>query len=270
MTDNPTYLIIPDSHAHFEHGNERADWLSRLIIDARPDVVINLGDQFDMPSLSDYDKGKRSFQGKSYKKDIEAGLEFHDRLWGPVRATKKKMPYRIVLEGNHEHRVERALDLSPELAGTIGFDDYRFEDYYHEVIRYDGGLPGIIKRDGILFAHYFPTGVSGRPMGGISPARMMAQKNKISCIAGHIHVFDFFSEKNIDDKVVNCLVAGCYQDYTNDWAGPIGKFWRPGVAILRNVHEGNYDIQWISLEALRETYSDYEEKTVISVGIDLE
>jgi len=257
-----TYLIVPDPHAHFEHDNLRADYLANLIIDIRPDVVVNMGDQFDMPSLSDYDKGKRSFHGKSYKKDIEAGLEFHDRMWGPVRATKKKMPYRVVLEGNHEHRVERALDLSPELAGTIGFSDYGFSEFYHDVVRYDGQLPGIFKSDGILFSHYFPTGVSGRPMGGISPARMMAQKNKVSCVASHIHTLDFFSEKNIDDKVINCLIAGCYQDYINDWAGPIGKFWRAGVAVLRNVEDGNFDFQWISLESLKKAYGDQDFKSI--------
>jgi hypothetical protein len=177
-------------------------------------------------------------------------------MWSPVRATKKKMPYRVVLEGNHEHRVERALDLSPELAGTIGFSDYGFSDYYHDVIRYDGQLPGIFKSDGILFAHYFPTGISGRPMGGIAPARMLAQKNKISCVAAHSHTFDFFSERNISGQVLNCLVAGCYQDYINDWSGPVGQFWQAGVAVLRNVEDGSYDLQWISLNSLREAYSD--------------
>jgi hypothetical protein len=254
-----TILVLPDSHAHYQHNNDRADWLSKLVIDLKPDIFVNLGDQFDMPSLSSYDKGKRSFHGKSYKKDIEAGLEFHDRLWGPVRATKKKMPHRIFLEGNHEARIERALDLSPELQGTIGFQDYALDDYYHEVVRYNGQLPGITKIEGILFAHFFPTGVSGRPVGGISPARMLGMKNKTSCVAGHIHTFDFFSERNIDGRTINCLVAGCYQDYINDWSGPIGEFWRPGVAILRGVENGNFDLEWISIERIKAAYSEPQE-----------
>src|SRR5690606_39106525 len=123
---------------------------------------VNMGDAADMPSLSAYDRGKRSFHGRSYKQDIDAHLDFQDRMWSPVRARKKKLPYRVVLEGNHENRIERALDLSPELKGTIGFEDYDFDSYYDQVVRYDGGTPGIIELNGVLFAHYFITGVSGR------------------------------------------------------------------------------------------------------------
>ena len=251
-----TYLIVPDQHAHYQHDNRRADYLAQFIIDLKPDVVINMGDAADMPSLSDYDKGKRSFVGRSYKADIDAHLEFQERLWGPVKKTKKKMPYRVILEGNHEHRVERALDYSPELAGTIGFSDYDFEHYYHEVVRYDGGLPGIYKSDGILFAHFFPSGISGRPLGGNSPARMMQLKNKVSCVAAHSHTLDLATERNIDGRTVNCLVTGCYQDYVNDWAGPIGRFWRFGVSVLHNVRDGDFDYQWVSLSTLKKVYSE--------------
>lgn len=251
-----TYLILPDQHAHYQHHNDRADWLSRLIIDLKPDVVVNMGDAADMPSLSSYDKGKRSFHGKSYKSDIEAHLDFQDRLWSPVRATKKKMPYRVVLEGNHEQRIERALDLSPELAGTIGFKDYAFEDYYHDVIRYEGGTPGIIKLDGILYAHFFITGVSGRPIGGERPGHMLLAKNGVSCIAAHSHTFDFARRKTVEGRVMNGLVVGCYQDYTNDWAGNVGKLWEAGVVVLRNVEDGNFDLQWIGINSLREEYGN--------------
>lgn len=250
-----TYLIIPDQHAVPYHNNDRADWLSRLIIDIKPDTVVNMGDAADMESLSSYDKGKRSFYGKSYKKDIDSHLEFQERLWEPVRRTKKKMPFTIILEGNHEQRIERVLDLSPELAGTVDFNDLHFGDYYDEIVRYDGGLPGIYQRDGILFAHFFPTGVSGRPIGGERPAHMLLAKNGMSTIAAHSHTFDFATRRTVADKYLNGLVCGCYQDYINPWAGSIGKFWQAGVVILRDVHEGHYDLQWISIEALKREYS---------------
>lgn len=251
-----TYLIIPDQHAVPYHNNDRADWLAQLMIDLKPDVVVNMGDAADMESLSSYDKGKRSFHGKSYKKDIDAHLDFQERLWEPVRKTKKKLPYRVALEGNHENRIERALDLSPEMQGVIGFEDFKFDDYYNEVVRYDGGLPGIYKRDGILFAHFFPTGVSGRPIGGERPAHMLLAKNGMSSIAAHSHTLDFATRRTVADETLNGLVVGCYQDYINPWAGPIGKFWQAGVAILRDVENGRYDLQWVSLNSLRKIYGN--------------
>lgn len=257
-------LVIPDIHCTPEEDNSRADLLAKLIIDAKPDVVVNMGDQFDMASLSSYDKGKRSFQGKSYKNDLDSGLEFHDRLWGPVRATKKKMPRRIVLEGNHEHRIERALDLSPELEGTIGFKDYAFEDYYHEVVRYEGGTPGIVDIEGILFSHYFISGVMGRPIGGKWPAKSILEYNKQSSVQSHIHVLDYATTITQGNQVIHSLVCGCYHEKVPGWAGNIGKFWRPGVALLRNAEGGDFDLEWISLKRLREVY----DTPVVEEGFD--
>jgi hypothetical protein len=248
------YLLVPDVHAYPGVSNERADWLGQLIVDLKPDVVVNAGDHFDMTSLSSYDKGKRSFVGKSYKADIDVGLEFHERMWAATKAAKKKRPHRIVFEGNHEHRIEPVLDLSPELVGTIGFKDYQFDEYYDEVIRYDGGLPGILERDGILFAHFFPTGISGRPVSGEWPARMLLAKNNKSSVAFHTHTLDFATRKTVAGEYLNCLVAGCYHDHTPDWAGPISKFWRAGVAVLDNVENGNFDFRWISLESMKNEY----------------
>lgn len=250
-----TYIILPDQHAVSYWPNDRADWAAKLIIDLKPDVVVNMGDAIDLESLSSYDKGKRSFQGKSYKKDLDAHLDFQERLWEPVKATKKKLPHRVFLEGNHENRIERALDLSPELAGTIGFEDFLFDKYYDDVVRYDGGLPGIYKRDGILFSHFFPTGVSGRPIGGERAAHMLIAKNGMSSIAAHSHTLDFATRRTVADKTLNGLVVGCFQDFINPWAGPVGKFWQAGIAVLRNVNDGQFDFQWIGIDSLKKEYS---------------
>lgn len=93
-------------------------------------------------------------------------------------------------------------------------------------------------------------------------------KNAVSCVAFHQHTLDFCSRRNVNGKVINGLVAGCYQDYINDWAGPVGKFWRGGVAMLRNVSDGNFDFQWISIETMKNMYGDYK-KTVVFGSEDI-
>ncbi len=251
-----THLVIPDIHAHPSHDNRRADWLAQLIIDLRPDVVINLGDQFDMASLSGYDKGKRSFVGRSYRADLTSGLDFSERLWEPVRATKKRLPHRIYIEGNHEHRIEKALDLNPELVGTIGFDDFDLDKYYDEVVRYSGSTPGIIQVDGINYSHYFISGVLGRPISGEHPAYSLGTKLGGSCTAGHLHTFDYNVRTDVEGRKRHSLVAGCFFDYNSDWAGNANNLYWRGVIVKRNVSDGQYDLEAISIDQLKKEYDN--------------
>lgn len=249
-----THLVIPDSHAHPDHHNDRADWLAQLIIDIKPDVVIHIGDSADLPSLSSYDKGKRSFYGRSYAKDIAAHLEFQDRLWGPVVRRKKKLPRRVFCIGNHEQRIEKALDLSPELVGTIGMGDLQLDQWYDDVVPYVGGTPGVIDVDGIEYAHYFIAGVMGRALGGIHPAFSLLSKRHKSSTCGHSHLADFCMLPHGTDGRIMGAVAGVYQDYHSDWAGEVNKLWWRGVMVKHNVNDGQYDPQFISMKTMRETY----------------
>lgn len=250
------HLIIPDPHAHPNHDNERADWLGHLILDLKPDVVVNLGDMWDMPSMASYDKGKKSFQGRTFKADIDAGLEFDDRMWAPIRRAKKRRPRSIFIEGNHEYRLKRAIDLQPELDGVISFDDLDLNRNYDDVVEYTGGTPGIIEVDGIVYCHYATSGVMGRPIGGEHPAYSLLSKQFQSVTQGHIHVFNHCTRTNIEGRRIHGLIAGVYQDYDSDWAGEINKLWSRGVVIKRGVSDGNYDLEWISIDRLKAAYSD--------------
>lgn len=209
-----------------------------------------------MASLSSYDKGKRSFQGRSYRKDVEAHLEFQERVWGPVKARKKKLPRRVFFIGNHENRITRALDLSPELEGTIGLGDLALSEWYDEVVDYNGSTPGTLEIDGVTYAHFIIAGVSGRPIGGDFQGRSLLAKRHRSVTVGHSHLFDHSVQGRGDGTFINGLSVGCYQDYTNDWAGNIGQLWRRGIAIKENVQDGDYDLRWVSLDALRREYGD--------------
>jgi hypothetical protein len=251
------YLILPDPHAHKDHDNKRADWIGKLILDERPDVVMNMGDTFDMPSLSSFDKGKASFHGASYEKDIEAGVEFLDRMWHPIRKAKKKRPLSVFLEGNHEHRLKKVLEAQPELGGNkygIGYKDYCLADYHNIIQYYEGSTPSIYAADGINFAHFLCSGVMGRPIGGDNHAASLLNKNFSSCVVSHSHLVDYAVRSTIGGAKVQALVAGVYQDYKSGWAGNLNNLWWRGAVILRDVEGGTFDPQFISIEALRRTY----------------
>jgi hypothetical protein len=249
-----THLIIPDSHAHYQHHNKRAEWLGELIADVKPDVVVNIGDCWDMPSLSSYDRGRRSFQGRSYRADIDAGLDFNERLWNRVTRRKKKLPRTVFLEGNHEHRIHRAIDLQPELDGAIGYSDLNLSEWYDDIILYEGSTPGHIEIDGVTYAHYFISGVAGRPVGGEHPATSLITKKLSSATQGHLHLADWSTRMALSGNPIMGCFVGSYLDYQTDWAGVISNLWWNGVVIKRNVENGCYDPEFVSLSRIRKEY----------------
>lgn len=253
-----THLIIPDQHAHPDFNNDRADLLGKLIKDIKPDVLINMGDTADLASLSAYDKGKASFVGRNYEADIDSHLDFQDRMWHPMRKSKKKLPYSVVLEGNHEHRIKRAIDFDPHLKGSrlgLSFNDLEYDSYYNEVVEYDGQTPGITTVDGVSYAHYFISGVMGRPIGGEHHAYSLISKNYTSCTCAHSHTVDWSVRTDTHGKKIMGLVAGVYQDYKSPWAGNVNDLWWSGVIIKRGVEDGVYSPEFISLEQLKRVYS---------------
>jgi hypothetical protein len=251
------YLIVPDPHAHPDHNNDRADWLGKFILDRKPDVVVNMGDTWDLPSLSSFDKGKASFNGANYEKDMDAGLDFQDRMWQPIKHSKKKQPRKVFLEGNHCHRVKRVLEYEPHLAGDrygISYKNFQLDNYYHDVVMYEGGTPGIITLDGISFAHFFVSGLMGRPIGGEHHAASLIAKNYSSCVAAHSHTVDWAVRSGSNGKTIMGLVAGVFQDFDSGWAGACNNLWWRGLVYLKNVEDGVYEPEFISMESLKKEY----------------
>jgi hypothetical protein len=247
------HLVIPDCHAHYQHNNTRASWIGQLIADVKPDVVVNIGDTWDMPSLSGYDKGK-SAVGRTYRADVDAGLEFNERLWLPVKNAKKRLPKRVFCVGNHEERIGRAINQQPTLEGTISYDDLELDRYYDEVVHYAGSTPGCIEIDGISYAHYLVSGIGGRAVSGIHCGYSLLSKHHSSCVVGHNHLWNHHQETTRDGTRIVGLAAGCYMDYDLDWAGEMNRLYWNGITILNNVEDGQYDVQQVSIDALRKEY----------------
>lgn len=245
-----THLIIPDSHAHPDHNNKRYEWLGHLINDVKPDVVVDIGDWWDMASLCSYDKGTKGFEGRRYKKDVEAGLDAQDRMFSIIRRQKRKLPRFIRTLGNHEDRISKAVDRDPVLEGTIGLSDLQSKEYGWE--EYPYLTPAVA--DGVTYQHYFTSGIMGRPISGERHAQTLILKQLSSCTQGHSHLFDHCVRSDVAGRKIHGCVVGVYQDYWADWAGPANRMWNPGVVVKRGVEDGQYDIEHISLKRLRLEY----------------
>jgi predicted phosphodiesterase len=247
------YLIIGDSHAKPAVSNRRYHWLGKLARDLKPDVVVNMGDWFDMESLCSYDRGTKGFEGRRYKNDIDCGnnaLEIFDHY------TKKMSFEREALEGNHEHRASRAIETEPQLEGVVGLESMAFNDFGWNLTKYEGSSPGVLTKDRIAFSHFHVTGIMQRSISGEHPAYTMIMKRHMSCIAGHSHLFDYAERNNARGERLQGVIAGCYLDprQFEGYAGSANWMWKRGLLILRDVRRGEFDHEWISTKRILREY----------------
>jgi len=253
-----THLIIPDSHCSPDQSNERWYALNRLIADREPDVIVDIGDRFDMASLCSYDKGTQKAEGRRYTEDLAAGhesLEIQQEGLAAINSGRKYKiynPRKIVTLGNHEHRISRAAQEAPELFGFLSVKDLRYEEFGWEF--HDFMKP--VQVDGVAYCHYFISGVMGRPIGGEHGASNVIRKHFTSSVWGHSHVYDYCERTDTFGKRLQAVNVGCFfeEDYWAGYAGEANKLWRKGITILNDVEDGTFDLEFISVKRLKETY----------------
>ena len=85
------HLIIPDTQIKPDHSIDHMVWAGRYAAAIKPDTIIHLGDHWDFPSLSSYDVGKKSFEGRRYSADVEAGNEAMQVFMDCIRAEQARM-----------------------------------------------------------------------------------------------------------------------------------------------------------------------------------
>ncbi len=251
------HLVIPD--VQVKPGNDLA-FLTRLgkyIVEKKPDTIVCIGDFADMPSLSSYDVGKKSFEGRRYKADIEITHEAMVTLMSPIWSYNKHMrrtkhaqynPRLILTLGNHEHRIDRVVEGDCKLEGTISIDDLKYASYGWEV--YPFLQPVIV--DGICYSHYFTSGVMGRP---VTSARMLVQKKHQSCVMGHVQNWELHREVRADGTPVMGLFAGSCYEHNEDYLGPQGNHYDRGFWMLHEVKgDGSFQPMYVSLDYLKRKY----------------
>ena len=253
-------LFIPDTQAKPGDDFGFLRRIGHYIVDKKPDVIVHAGDAADMASLSSYDKGKRSFEGRRYRADVQAAHEAMEALLGPIneynamRARNKKGPYKprmILTMGNHEDRIDRAINNDPILDGTISTDDLGYAGYGWEVYPF----LHVVVVNGVAFSHYFQTGVMGRPA---SSAQAQLNKKMMSCVAGHQQGRQSASAYRADGKRITSIIAGSCYEHEEGYLGPQGnKHWH-GVVMLHNVDDGQFDECFVPLSYINERYAEYE------------
>ena len=249
-------LVIPDVQVKEGVPTEHLTWAGKAIVDYRPDVVVNLGDFADMPSLSSHDvKGSKYFEGLRYKTDIIAAKSAMIKLLNPLKelqARQKKnkekvyKPRMVLTLGNHENRIDRAVNNNPTLEGLISTKDLCYENDW-EVFSFLH--PVFI--NGVGFNHYWPVGAMGRP--AASPAAIIS-KLHMSCIAGHQQGKQVAYGKRADGRPITAIVVGSYYLHDESYMDQLSnRHWR-GLLVMNEVQDGHFDEMFLSIEYLEKRY----------------
>ena len=249
-------LVIPDCQVKEGVPLEHLTWAGKAIVDYKPDVVVNLGDFADMPSLSSHDiKGSKYFEGLRYKKDIESAKDAMKLLLAPLREAQKAQkeskhkvykPRMVLTLGNHENRIDRAVNNNPTLEGLISTKDLEYDKDW-EVY----GFLHPIFINGVGFNHYWPVGAMGRPAGAASA---IINKLHMSCVAGHQQGKQIAYGKRADGKPICAIIVGSYYLHDESYMDQLSnRHWR-GLLMMNEVNDGHFDEMFLSIEYLEKRY----------------
>jgi hypothetical protein len=251
------HFVIPD--VQMKHGIDTAYLRSigKYLVYKKPDRLICLGDFADMESLSSWDKGKTSFEGRRYAKDVASVKAGMKALLGPLREhnlkqLKRGLPiYRPSMDlfyGNHEDRIRRTLNEDAKLEGLMSLDDLGYESFGWTTHTFLD--PRVV--DGVVYSHYLTSGVMGRPVG---TASALLSKKHMSCVVGHQQGFQIATTSAADGRGLTGIIAGSCYEHDEDYLGPQGnKHWR-GFLILHDVRNGEFTTQQISIKHAKRKFT---------------
>jgi hypothetical protein len=250
------HMVIPDTQTKPGIDFTYLNNIGKYMVEKKPDTVVVIGDWADMPSLSSYDKGKKSFEGRRYLADIQASHEAMQAFLEPLKEynakakknkEKRYNPRMILTMGNHEYRIQRAVEMQPELEGVLSMDHLKYREFGFEVYPF----LEVVHVDGVAYSHFFTSGVLGHP---VTSARALLTKKHQSCVMGHVQTMDIATDYRADGTPILGLFAGCCYEHNEAYLGPQGNAHFRGFHMLYEVNNGSFYHHAISLAYINEKY----------------
>jgi hypothetical protein len=201
------------------------DYLKEQKIDC---LFIN-GDLVDFYNISSYERDPRK---RNMKAEYEAIIE----MLVFIKSEFSNIPIYYNLDANHEARYERYMNTkAPELLQLeiFGLENLlRLDELgYHYIKNVDhvkiGKLP-VIHGDTVF-----------RRGSGVSPARTLWMRTKVSCIASHVHRSSSYSSKNFNGEQTTCWTTGMLMHPNVEYAKHVDEY-NSGFAIIDLDQQGNY------------------------------
>lgn len=238
------HFVISDMQVSEGTDTSYFNAISSEIIDRKPNVIILLGDFFDMKSL--YKITRDTFDGKKYKKDVEVGIQALEILMKPILKEMKKTKWKprlIFTVGNHEDRITRLCDNYKSLNGLVSLKDLELERFGFEVI--DFLKPIII--DDIAYCHYFTNGLMNT---AIQSTKLLVMRKLMNCVQGHRQEFSIHREVKADGTPIYGIFAGSSYMHNENYLGNQGNHYTRLVWALNDVKGKSFDPEQLLIARL--------------------
>jgi hypothetical protein len=250
------HLLVADTQVKPGVPLNHLCWLSQYALDEGPGKIIIIGDWWDLPSLSIYDeRGSKAAEGRRMHEDLDAGRYALDLLLGPWERAGWAPEIHFCM-GNHEKRWHKAVNKHPHLLDGGG-EPWGLEERgikVHKFLQH-------VDLDGVRYSHFFPHDAKGRvrqTKNGAPSACAQALRQTCSATAGH--------QQGLDISVVPSsggmrrgLICGSFYLHDEEYMDGLDDYWR-GTVHKRNVRDGNYDLQELSVAMLANKYRRLEPK----------
>ena len=220
-------LAIGDTHDEPAIPKDRFTWIGRHCVARMPDRIVQIGDFASWNSISSHEeRGSLGYaQRPTFQEDLRSLEEAMSAFY--KETSSLSIPLELVC-GNHEDRIQRFENKTPETVGTLWA---QFEDVCarHRWRLHPYGQWLII--DGVGFIHV-PMNIMGRPYGGQTSENTIANHATHSIVFGHTHRSTFRKTPKIGAnnsiEIMN-LGSAMPDGYIAKYAGTATTGWSYGI-----------------------------------------
>jgi hypothetical protein len=248
--------VIGDLHDKPDLGNDRFYWLGRHVANRRPDCLVQIGDWLTFDSLCKYDPNWT--WGGQEQPTLQQDLQSADKSFEAFEeglGDDSFLEEKHITLGNHEYRLEKFANETPEVYGLL-------QQMLYDMLRDYGWTYSpygeIWFVDGVGFVHV-PLNEKGSEYGGKTAEKRIASDTTFDVVMGHSHKAREHTEPKIGGDFVRVLNVGCAMPdgYIPGYAMRSATGWTYGVYDL-TIRDGHID-SWdhTSMKELEERYGSY-------------
>jgi hypothetical protein len=232
LTREERWLILPDTQVPY-HDQRTLDAVLQYAAANRWDGCIQLGDYMDWDFCSRWSADNaRKAEGQRFLQEYITGNDVLDQIQDAVR---KQNPdcHLIVIEGNHDWRIQNVIDKTPALAGMIDVEkNLRFDERNALYWRYwVHRKPIIIGKAHFIHGDYI----------GTHHAKKTADSYHRNVFYGHTHTLQAYTKTTLAEDSVQCWSLGTLSKFDLEYMGKRPSSWMQCFAEFYFREDGSFN-----------------------------